>query len=53
MTKATVTLDILHVTAFEKNQSVASKKEADLFWPTGYSLYERLSIKQGRKLRRA
>lgn len=53
MTMATVTLDILHVTDFEKNQSVGSKEEADLFWPTGYTLYERLSIKQGRGFTRA
>jgi len=53
MTMATVTLDVLHVTAFERNQSVASKEEADLFWPTGYFLYERLSIKQERRFTRA
>jgi hypothetical protein len=50
MTMRTVTLDILHVTAFEKNQSVACKEEADLYWTTGYSLYRRLRGKQGSKV---
>jgi hypothetical protein len=45
-----VTLDILHVTAFERNQSVPSKEEADLYWTTGYSLYIRLCGKQGTKV---
>lgn len=47
-----VTLDNLHVTAFEKNQSVPSKREADLYWTTGYPLYRRLRGKQGNKLRK-
>jgi hypothetical protein len=45
-----VTLDILHVTAFEKNQSVPSEEEADLYWTTGCSLYRRLLGKQGTKV---
>lgn len=45
-----VTLDNLHVTAFEKNQSVPSKWEADLYWTTGYPLYRRHRGKQGTKV---
>jgi hypothetical protein len=49
----TVTLDILHVTAFEKKQSEPPKEEADLYWTTAYSLHRRLrGEKKGPKVTR-